>query len=514
MYEYKAGDIVKIINGKGSDLGSMLNCKEVILDTQPDDGYRLGTDSKYNQKLVFSYFDRDGDLVDSLYFRDEDIELVGWTYIPDYELIKDKRFKLIETDLNEQFVNPNYINSEEVYKHGLIELDSRGYFCSFGGSMIDLQIRVSSNSDSPNYNIFNELQYKVEIRLDNTIKIFYKEPQVIFDISIIEEYKTIFNDYFKEDCEIRKINNIEYEFVIHFPDIIIKNELDKTHPIKDLYVFFNLKVLQNNRFVFMRENQSDYYLSGCRGTVTDREYAVKYQHSHLSSGYHNSKFCLGTGPILTNIAAFNMRNDSLLFEKIMLDIIDYISVESIEGTPYIEFKCVYTPRNQQRINISDLQLRQEYLNFLSYYDNLPVSISNLEIKVDENNPEFIKQVSAITNFINGQESEIQISNSDKNKLMLIFKNEEVRLKIIKEEKTDEQNKEQLQRVANTRVLQYIAKKLSEDLSDKAISGITRKSEAGYFTGTLVEDTSTSLECRENRVVRSIVSKSGRKLTKL
>ena len=133
---------------------------------------------------------------------------------------------------------------------------------------------------------------------------------------------------------------------------------------------------------------------------------------------------------------------------------------------------------------------------------------NYKIVVSATNEEFINKVSAITNYTKG-ENIININPEDLTRTVITYKNEEIKLKIIKE--TKDEFKKQQPRVANKEVTEYIAKRLSKDLSTQVFNRATRKRQTDYITGSLVENTSITPECREDRVVRSIVLEGGRKL---
>lgn len=125
------------------------------------------------------------------------------------------------------------------------------------------------------------------------------------------------------------------DFVIHFPEITIKNSGEKTHVIKDLFVALEYY-----------DGEETYAINGKRTTVSRNEIYKKYAHSHLPRHHTLSDytsydgFCLGDSELLTQLTlfeTFNTVEDYLYFFTLLNA---YLEWESLEGTPYISINTL------------------------------------------------------------------------------------------------------------------------------------------------------------------------------
>lgn len=130
-------------------------------------------------------------------------------------------------------------------------------------------------------------------------------------------------------------------FVIHFPEVTIKNSRGQSLDIKDLFI----------RMEFDANGRVFDNLYGTRSTYTIEEFECNYTHSHLPRkqlkkfqsstggrmdyrlGYE--EFCLGTGEIHDFISIYNCDKTPESFESILYMLNTVASWESIEGTPHI-----------------------------------------------------------------------------------------------------------------------------------------------------------------------------------
>lgn len=160
------------------------------------------------------------------------------------------------------------------------------------------------------------------------------------DIQNIQSFEE-FNLWFK-DCESKDT----YEFddlvsriksaifpqaiiLVYFKSVRVTNEYDKFVDIDDLFV--KVKLDSNGTLIGgFTMNRSTYsYIQMYKG----------YMHSHISSipTYDFSYFqepCLGSGPIRHTIGSLNVGFDEDLWQLFCYELSKYVTVESIEGTPY------------------------------------------------------------------------------------------------------------------------------------------------------------------------------------
>lgn len=128
--------------------------------------------------------------------------------------------------------------------------------------------------------------------------------------------------------------NMLMTVIVWFPKIIIKNEVNLTHTIRDLYVRFS---------IFNNGKLGDDPIEGIRSTLTLTEAKMGYIHSHLpmftATNWRN--FCLGTGPFPTCIRTLRGKVGTsaewLIFARSMTD---YVQTESLAGGPYISISSL------------------------------------------------------------------------------------------------------------------------------------------------------------------------------
>jgi hypothetical protein len=149
----------------------------------------------------------------------------------------------------------------------------------------------------------------------------------------------------KRELQIKNLANpLVFEFVIHYPDIVITNTAKKTRPIKDLFVSFDMLYIPED--IPQKSPETIRIidsLKGMRTTFYRDDLRNQYSHSHLPSlHYTPSHFCLGTGPLSS--MAIDGRNltrkffegkDMNLYAKAWFyNLEEYVKWESIEGRPY------------------------------------------------------------------------------------------------------------------------------------------------------------------------------------
>ena len=145
---------------------------------------------------------------------------------------------------------------------------------------------------------------------------------------------------------LRKFLNIDV--VIHFPEITITNENDKSHTIRDLYV----KVLVE--YTGQLFNSS---MDGRRTTFTMDEIKSGYNHSHLPSYSFNDwkSFCRGSGPINHTINHMISVFDIDYWRLFCIELDLYVRTESLAGVPYKKLERIKEYSRYKEHNISSLK---------------------------------------------------------------------------------------------------------------------------------------------------------------
>lgn len=141
------------------------------------------------------------------------------------------------------------------------------------------------------------------------------------------------NYYLKGNRNSYIDNCASYRIVVHFPEIEIKNSKRQSHIIKDLYV--GQVILKDGKF-------ANDQLRGVRATLSQKEIASNYSHSHISGhpsdlkshGWYYGGFCTGSGPINQSISILRSRVSEPDFQLFCLHLKEFVKWESIEGTPY------------------------------------------------------------------------------------------------------------------------------------------------------------------------------------
>ena len=187
-----------------------------------------------------------------------------------------------------------------------------------------------------------------------------------------ETIKGILEDEFSEenvDCIIGR--NVAI-FLIHFPEVTVRNEYDESIDIFDLYVK-------------IRVGASGYledYFTMLKATYTTRQWLAGYSHSHLRSisGIEDvavfSSPCLGTGPIADTQHTLMNSYSQEMWGLFAFELSKYVTVESISGVPYIKMSKV---RNLGSGNSSGIRYEFDLITGYSpagydletYFDSLP-----------------------------------------------------------------------------------------------------------------------------------------------
>jgi hypothetical protein len=143
--------------------------------------------------------------------------------------------------------------------------------------------------------------------------------------------------------------------IIYFPEVTIKNSCEQSHVMKDIYIRFNFysrgKVLADMEIA--------------RTTFTERELRNHYLFSHCgeeSVGSYSNDLCKGSTSIAESYSL--LRKDLFLlikgFTPFLYVLKEYLSWESLEGSPYRKIDDVITDANRM-INKSSYTCDTTYI---------------------------------------------------------------------------------------------------------------------------------------------------------
>lgn len=216
------------------------------------------------------------------------------------------------------------------------------------------------------YEIFKDQFEEKNVDLQG-LKEVPKAPESLKNIYINTtptQRKTLIEKY------VHLMVNNHYTIYIHWPFVKITNEYDKSIIIKDLWakviITYDGKLF--NSFTLNRSNYSYLHINN------------NYMHSHISSIPFEDftifqKPCLGTGPITKTIQNLNNSYNKDLWELFCCELNNYVSVESVEGTPYhrlenLQFtksiNSIYTKINFLQGKYYKILNKQEWLEFIIY----------------------------------------------------------------------------------------------------------------------------------------------------
>ena len=180
-------------------------------------------------------------------------------------------------------------------------------------------------------------------------------------------------------------------FVIKFDSVIVKNKFDQEVEIRDLYVGIE----------FYTDSLTIRAIKGTRGELSNSEYESRYLHSHLSSSgldtpiwFHD--FCLGSEGIPQTKAMLRDRWTPQLFKMLLLQIIEFVGWESIDGGPYRNLADIFPKIASSKIILSKEDVYSIYTlidNYLNV-DDFKLSIENGCIAL-VNDKEFESAISKI-----------------------------------------------------------------------------------------------------------------------
>ena len=180
--------------------------------------------------------------------------------------------------------------------------------------------------------------------VQNSVKKSLSEQILITAESKIKHIKsqltTTIEHYFHQDDYDFNFNTYsnEYEIILKYNNVTIKNENNKEHFIKSIFI---------KLFYDIGNNVLKGSMAGLRGEVSVKEVISTYAHSHLPSHLEEwQTFCLGSSEIAGILLDLSKKFDINKFDLLLFNLEEYIKWESLEGGPYTKIENLgYGSRN-------------------------------------------------------------------------------------------------------------------------------------------------------------------------
>lgn len=213
------------------------------------------------------------------------------------------------------------------------------------------------------------------------------------------------------------LSQFQYQIVVHFPEVTITNENNKSIIIQDLYAKVCINGLGNLCSGPLFNRATYPYVQLVRG----------YMHSHINgivTDDHFTSSCLGSGPINRTINSLRLECEEGLWKLYCIELEKYVHVESLHGGPYHRLENV-TGSNTTKVSSeikmytsfpinNDVGLREFLINFTSILIASPelkwITKYNLGYSLGMSLSEFILVASKI--FINYYNTELLKNNID------------------------------------------------------------------------------------------------------
>jgi len=284
-----------------------------------------------------------------------------------------------------------------------------------------------------------------------------------------------------------------YHAIVRIPEFTIKNSRGGSVTIRDMFV--RIQLAPDGKLAHGG-------LEGVVTTFTKAQARYGYMHSHLlavaiSRGNHPTfnTFCLGTGQINQIIALLRREFNEINFQMFCLHIKNFLEWESLEGNPYCRFGDVQetvttipisTVASPYFILVSEM-LRKEFYKLPTDKSKELISIhpDTYEIHVEPTedlekwaadailskqgvligmniNPSdllAVKDSTGIYYKFSPDTGNLSVSN----KTVLHFRGEDIKIKIIDNEKNLKGTK-----YANPKIIEQLCKKISADLTTTAL----------------------------------------------
>jgi hypothetical protein len=136
----------------------------------------------------------------------------------------------------------------------------------------------------------------------------------------------------------------KYIILVHWPNVKITNEHDKSIEIKDFFCLIQI----NKEFKLQEDIRFN------KSTYSEDQWRSQYIHSHVQSlnypAFNRFKpCCLGSGPIKTT--SYRLKNekfDEFTWRSFVWELDKYVHVESLVGVPYMYLERVGTGEGYSR----------------------------------------------------------------------------------------------------------------------------------------------------------------------
>lgn len=229
-----------------------------------------------------------------------------------------------------------------------------------------------------NIDILYKEVYSEVYRVYEVFQNFFGEEYV--DLQGILEKKSIkakYKFYYtgNENTSIEGFREVlpNCHIIVWWPEVTVTNEVGKSIVIKDLFA----KIFVSPTGKIPLEVSSFRLI---RTSYTYNQYASGYMHSHLPRFYNDEidweSPCLGTGPLVNTLTELKLNGDDYEWMLFCQELASYVTVESLEGVPYIRLESVgkdsrHSVEKWSYVFNSLLRLK-EYLgdkagSFLRYY---------------------------------------------------------------------------------------------------------------------------------------------------
>ena len=192
---------------------------------------------------------------------------------------------------------------------------------------------------------------------------FEKEDLIMF-LEVLDELGLF-------EWELKKQGNTILSLILFNESIIVTDEADNKHEIKELFTEIKFEKYYDRLFNWMK-------MELCRTLISNLEFDSGYMHSHTRSiSFDESyiirkEFCLGMSELKNNVNTFNERKiyeknkNRFLYQSMFLNLYSSLSHESEKGIPYMRFKelkinVVSNENYSHERKIKDFNQKLEYL---------------------------------------------------------------------------------------------------------------------------------------------------------
>ena len=247
-------------------------------------------------------------------------------------------------------------------------------------------VRTVLNLHNDDEEVSNSINYYVESEIkSNRIKPFTKDDyklllqksreRTVRD-SLDKYIRKILNGVFTEErVEVDRSDNYLY-ITIHFPEIVVRNSLDITHTVRDLYLILTLKIPQKGNLVlYLRD------FNAFRATYEPKEVYHQYMISHIRKSAtgriaSSDDFCLGSSDLETFMRIRSnegIRIDELLYLIALFK--SFFEWESIDGVPFVHISDLKPFKVEEVDSIPKRLTEEDYITLLEDLILYPLNIS-------------------------------------------------------------------------------------------------------------------------------------------